>query len=145
VRSIGAITRRRLATIGTEALLPQAARVLSTTPAGLLIVCNAGGAMEGVISKTDIVRTVGEHPETASATALAEVMTREVIFCRPGDTLEHALRQMGEHGLMHVPVIETGSRPSGVMEARDALRALMARASYEIWHLRDYIMGVGYR
>jgi hypothetical protein len=31
------------------------------------------------------------------------------------------------------------------MEARDALRTLVMHASYEIWHLRDYIMGVGYR
>ena len=145
MRSISAITRRRLATIATDAALAQAAKVLATAPAGLLVVCNADGAMEGVISKTDIVRTVGEHPETACTTPAAEAMTRKVIFCRPEDTLEHVLRRMGEHGLMHVPVIEERSRPSGVMEARDALRALMARASHEIGHLRDYIMGPGYR
>jgi len=72
-------------------------------------------------------------------------MTREVVSCRPDDTLEQVLRMMSEHRLVHVPVIETDFRPSGVMEARDALRALMEHASFEIAHLRDYIMGVGYR
>jgi CBS domain-containing protein len=145
VGSISAITRRRLATVGAEAPLPQAARILSTTPVSLVIVCDAGGGMVGVISKTDIVRTVGQQGEAAYAMASAELMTREVVSCRPGDSLEQVLRAMSEHGLVHVPVVEAHSRPTGVMEARDALRALMARASYEIWHLRDYIMGVGYR
>jgi CBS domain-containing protein len=77
--------------------------------------------------------------------ASGELMTRDVVSCRSGDSLEQVLRAMSEHGLVHVPVVEAHSRPAGVMEARDALRALMARASYEIWHLRDYIMGVGYR
>jgi CBS domain-containing protein len=52
---------------------------------------------------------------------------------------------MKRHSLVHVPVIDAQSRPTGVMEARDALRALVADASYEISWLRDYIMGVGYR
>ena len=145
VCSISAVTRRRLATISTSALLPQAAKVLSTAPASLVIVCNAHGAMEGVISKTDIVRTVGLRPEAACTTKLGEVMTRKVIFCHPGDTLEDALGKMRQHGLVHVPVVENDAKPAGVMEARDALRALMARANFEISHLRDYIMGVGYR
>ena len=145
VGSISAITRRRLATVGTDALMPKAAKILSTTPVSLVIVCDAEGRMAGVISKTDIVRMVGEHSEAACTIASGDLMTREVVSCRPDDTLEQVLRMMGEHRLVHVPVIETDSRPSGVMEARDALRALMEHASYEIWHLRDYIMGVGYR
>jgi len=58
VGSVSAITRRRLATVGTDALLPQAAKILSTTPVSLVIVCDAEGRMAGVISKTDIVRSV---------------------------------------------------------------------------------------
>jgi CBS domain-containing protein len=145
VRSIGAVTRRRLATIGTGAPLPQAAKMLSTTPVSLVIVCNADGTMAGVITKTDIVRSLGHDPQAVGSIASGDVMTREVVSCRPGDALQDVLRMMGERGLVHVPVIEDDSRPSGVMEARDALRALASHASYEIWHLRDYIMGVGYR
>jgi CBS domain-containing protein len=145
VGSISAITRRRLATVGTDALLPQAAKLLSTTPVSLVVVCDADGRMAGVISKTDIVRTLGRHSEAACAIASGDLMTREVVSCRPDDTLEEVLRMMSAHRLVHVPVIEAGSRPSGVMEARDALRALMEHASFEIGQLRDYIMGVGYR
>jgi CBS domain-containing protein len=145
VRNISAVTRRRLATVLADAPLPDAARLLSVTPISLVIVCGADGTMAGVITKTDVVCAFGHHAGAASAMTSAQVMTREVVFCRSEDRLEDVLHTMGEHSLVHIPVLEAGSRPIGVMEARDALRALVARASHEIWHLRDYIMGVGYR
>ena len=48
-------------------------------------------------------------------------------------------------GFVHVPVIDAAGRPSGVVNARDALRELMAEGQYEEALLRDYVMGVGYR
>lgn len=145
VRHITAVTRRRLATVAADALLPDAARFLSITPISMVVVCAADGTLAGVITKTDVVSAFGRHAEAASAMASAHVMTREVVSCRSEDRLEDVLHTMGEFSLVHVPVLDADSRPVGVMEARDALRALMARASHEIWHLRDYIMGEGYR
>ncbi len=145
MRSIAQVTGRRLAAIGADAPLRQAARMLAATPVSLVVVCNADGTMVGVLTKTDIVRAVGRNPESAGATVAGEVMTRDVISCRPDDTLDDALQIMNERGLVHMPVIGSDTRPLGVMEARDALRAVVAHASQELWHLRDYIMGPGYR
>jgi CBS domain-containing protein len=72
-------------------------------------------------------------------------MTRNVTCCRPGDTLENVLTVMNKRGLEHIPVIDDKSIPSGVVDARDALKALMAQANYNQTLLRDYVMGVGYR
>jgi CBS domain-containing protein len=145
VGSIDAVTRRRLVTTRADALLPEVAKLLSETPVSLVVVCDPHRAIAGVITKTDIVRKLGQSAATAATTAAAEAMTRDVIHCRPSDSLEDVLQLMKKHSLVHVPVIDAHSRPTGVMEARDALRALVADASYEISWLRDYIMGVGYR
>lgn len=145
VSNISAVTRRRLATVTADAALPDAARLLSDTAISLVVVCGADGAMAGVITKTDLVRTFGRHADAASTMPASRVMTREVVSCRVDERLEDVLHMMAGQSLVHVPVLEDDSRPAGVMEARDALRALMARANFEIWHLRDYIMGVGYR
>jgi CBS domain-containing protein len=72
-------------------------------------------------------------------------MTRDVTCCRLDDTLENVLTVMNERGLEHIPVIDDASIPSGVVDARDALKALMAQANYNEALLRDYVMGVGYR
>ena len=87
LKSIAAVTGRRLATIGAEAPLRQAARMLGATPVSLVIVCNPDGTMAGVLTKTDIVRALGRQPEAAGSLPAGEVMTRDVVFCRPEDTL----------------------------------------------------------
>lgn len=44
-----------------------------------------------------------------------------------------------------MPIVDAEGHPVGVIEARDALRALMAHASEQASLLRDYITGSGYR
>ncbi|MCK0509638.1 CBS domain-containing protein (plasmid) [Aromatoleum buckelii] len=44
----------------------------------------------------------------------------------------------------HLPVVDENYKPVGVINARDALRALMAEEEYEGTLLRDYVMGIGY-
>ena len=53
--------------------------------------------------------------------------------------------KVGERGFVHVPVVDAQHKPSGVLNARDALRELWAEGQYEEALLRDYVMGVGYR
>ena len=50
VSSIDAVTRSRLVMIGGDALLVDAAELLSDTHISLVVVCNCTGAMVGVIA-----------------------------------------------------------------------------------------------
>jgi len=145
VSSIAAVTRSRLVTLSADALLVNAAKLLSDTHISLVVVCNSDGAMVGVITKTDIVREIGRCGESACTTAAADVMTQDVAYCRPTDTLSDVLSMMEKRGFIHTPVVDEQFKPLGVMNARDALRALMAEGKYEMSLLRDYVMGIGYR
>ena len=103
------------------------------------------GRWWGVITKTDIVREIGRCGESACTTAAADVMTRDVTYCRPTDSLADVLSTMEKRGFIHIPVVDEKFEPWGVVNARDALRALMAEGNYEASLLRDYVMGIGYR
>ena len=52
---------------------------------------------------------------------------------------------MEKRGFVHIPVVDENSKASGVVNDRDALRALLAEGKYEASLLRDYVMGIGYR
>lgn len=52
---------------------------------------------------------------------------------------------MKERGFRHVPVIDEGGRPVGVIYAQDAFMTLLQETKYEESLLRDYVMGIGYR
>jgi CBS domain-containing protein len=138
------IALQRLITIRDDALLTEAAKLLSGTHPSLVVVCNPDGVMVGVITKTDVVRQIA-HCEGVSCTmSAAAVMTRDVTCCHPNDVLQDVLSIMKERGLVHIPIIDQDSRPSGVLNVRDALQVLLGELEYDQSFIRDYIMGIGY-
>ena len=145
VSSIAALARSRLVTISADALLVDVAKLLSDTHISLVVVCNSHGAMVGVITKTNIVQQIGRSCASIGTTVAADVMIRNVTSCRPTDSLPDVLSMMEKSGFVHLPVVDEKSKPSGVVNAGDALRALMAEEEYEAALLRDYVMGIGYR
>ena len=145
VSSIEAATRSRLVSVGEGTLLLEVAQLLSDTQISLVVVCDAVGAMIGVITKTDIVQRVGRCLGVACTATAVEIMTRDVTSCSVTDCLPDVLAMMQARGLVHVPVVDAERKPSGVVNARDALRELWAAGQYEETLLRDYVMGVGYR
>ena len=75
----------------------------------------------------------------------AAVMTKDVTFCRPSDSLQDVWSIMKERKLLHVPILGDDMRPLGVFNARDALFVLLEGSEYEAELMRDYVTGIGYR
>jgi len=144
VSSIGDVARSRLLIVGVDTWLMDAAKLLTDTHIGLVVVCGPDGKMAGVITKTDIVRLIGTCAGGACRTRAADVMTQEVTSCCPTDRLPDVLSMMQQRGFVHIPVVDEHYIPVGVINARDALRVLMAEEEYEGSLLRDYVMGIGY-
>ena len=145
VSSIAALTRSRLVTVSADAPLVDVANLLSDTHISLVVVCDSGGAMVGVITKTNIVQQMGRSCDSIGVTLAAEVMTRNVTCCRPTHSLHDVLAMMDKSSFVHIPVVDENGIPCGVVNAGDSLRALMADEKYEAALLRDYVMGIGYR
>jgi len=145
VESILPVARQRMITIEGKNSLVDAANRLLDTHRALLVVCNDQGVMVGVITKTDVVRQVARCRGAVENTQISKVMTKAVASCRGEDALHDVLALMKEKGFVHIPVIDRHSRPRGVVNARDALQALLREATDEELVLRAYVMGVGDR
>jgi CBS domain-containing protein len=72
--------------------------------------------------------------------AVAAVMTKNVTYFRPGDLLKDVWSIMKERSLLHVPIVGEDFRPLGVINAWDALLALLEGAEYEESLLREWLM-----
>jgi CBS domain-containing protein len=139
------LARERLAKVMENAPVSQAASLLATR-SDLVVVCSAAGLLTGVITRTDIVRHVSEHPTAgAGAGAALSVMTRDVVLCRHNETVESVWERMKARSLKNIPVVEAETRPVGVLHARDLLEVLLKASKDQEAMLRDYVMGVGYR
>ena len=144
VEQVLTAARARLVTIASDASLLEAARLLHAGT-DLVVVCGVGGAVAGVITKSDVVARISECQGAACTTAVALVMSADVLQCAPGDRVQDVWSKMKACGLKNVPVCGTDGRPLGVLNARDALSVLLQAVKDEESLLRDYVMGVGYR
>jgi CBS domain-containing protein len=137
--------RNRLVTIRDNALLIDAAKLLCDYNSDFVTVCSFEGLLAGVITKTDVVRQISQCQGAACVAAASAVMTRTVVFCRPGDALQEVWSIMKERRLKNVPIVDQDIRPLGVLNARAALEALLEEVEHEESLLRDYVMTVGYQ
>ena len=126
-------------------MLTTAARLLNDRHINLVVACDNAGAMAGVVTKTEVVRQISHCRGSGCTAAVATVMTKNVTYCRPGDLLQDVWTIMKERGLLHVPIVGEDSKPLGVINARDALVALLEGSEYQEALLRDYVMGIGYQ
>lgn len=136
--------RARLVTVGTDALVTDVATLLAGDH-DLVVISGSDGVMAGVISKTDLVRLLSECHVNVCMLPASVVMTNDVTYCRPTDLLQDVWLLMKERGFRHIPVIDRDSKPVGVVNAKDALQALLTEVTDEEALLRDYVMGIGYR
>ncbi|NYT24362.1 CBS domain-containing protein [Alcaligenaceae bacterium] len=139
------VARTRLVTLAVEAPVIEAAKLLSAPDTHLLVVCNHGGAMTGVLTKADIVKQISHCTGCSCTEGVAGIMTRDVVACRPGDRLREVWDVMQGRALKQIPISDEQSRPVGVLYANDALQWLWKEAEYKEELLRDYVMGTGYR
>jgi CBS domain-containing protein len=138
------MARDRLVTITDDVPLMEAAKALLAA-SELLIVCDSAGVMVGVVTKTDIVAQISHCQGASCMTAVAVMMTRDVLRCLPTDRLHEVWPRMKARGVKNIPVVDSNSRPVGLLHARDILQVLLTGSKDEEAMLRDYVMGVGYR
>ncbi len=136
--------RERLVTIVDDARLVEAAKLLSSGT-DLVIVCDSDGILQGVVTKTDVVKQISVCQGATCMCPISSVMTRDVVLCRGSDRLEDVSESMKQRHLKNIPVVDADNRPIGVLTARVILRALLSDAKYEEAQLVDFVTGVGYR
>ena len=143
IETLRPMTAARLVVIAIDTSLRNAAVALSNRHIGLLVVCDENRRAAGVVSKSDIVRHlsgvgVAEAP-------VANLMSRNIVSCGPEDDLYATWQRMAAQDLQNMPVLNTDSKPLGVLDIRDALKALFEQEEYQERLLSNYVAGIGYQ
>ncbi len=142
VDSLYAVTSSRLAVVDFDATLHAAALSLSRPEVGLLVVCSDKG-VEGVLSKSDLVRLFAGAALPDSP--VVHAMSRSIVSCRPEDSVHAVWQTMTARGLQNLPVIDAQNGPIGVLNIRDAMNVLFEQEEMQERMLTNYVNGVGYR
>ncbi len=94
---------------------------------GFLPVCDQSKKVLGALTDRDIVvRAVAE--KKPASTMIEDVMTRDVISCRPEDDVDEARQAMAEHRTSRILCLDEGGRLQGVISLADLARSEGAKA-----------------
>jgi len=98
----------------------EAAKLMAECDAGALPV-GEDDRLVGVVTDRDIaIRAVAERK--SPDTPVAEVMTRQVLYCFEDESIEHVAQNMGEQKVRRLPVMNREKRLVGILSIGDVSR-----------------------
>ena len=86
----------------------EASRLLDRYNIGALPVCNATGALRGIITDRDIVTRCLAAERDPSKTPVRDVMSKSVLSVAPDDDVREAGHKMATGRVRRIPVTENG-------------------------------------
>ena len=126
-------------TVSPDSTLHVAAGVLAEHRIGALVVSPDGRTIDGILSERDIVRLVALDGARALDQPVRNAMTQRVRTCRRTDSVEDLMRQMTEHRIRHVPVVDDDGSLSGIVSIGDVVKHRVEALEDERKLLTDYI------
>lgn len=125
-----------IVTILPTETIEAAAKKLATKRIGALVVKDRIGRLTGMLSERDIVTALAGNGPSALAMKVEDVMTREVVTCKPTDAVRELMALITIRRIRHVPVVDDG-RMVGVVSIGDVLKSRLDEKEQEVAILRD--------
>lgn len=134
---------RSLITASKDMTVRVACRLMTENKIGaLLVVENA--RIAGIFTERDVLNKVLSAGLDPDSTRLEQVMASDPQTIGIDKPLAYALYMMAEGGFRHVPVVDKGGVPVGMVSARDALGQDMVDLEREMKHLQELETSIGY-
>ena len=115
----------------------EALELLARHEVGALMVM-AQGRLVGIVSERDYTRKVALQGRNSRETAVAEIMTRNVIVVSSATRTRECMTLMSQHRIRHLPVVDGGT-VLGMISIRDILDDIIADHERTIEQLQSYI------
>jgi CBS domain-containing protein len=126
----------RVATMRPEAAIDTVIHRMRLDRIGAIVVSSDGSTIEGILSERDIVYGLVEHGAGLLKMTAADVMTHEVVTCRPQDSIKDVMSKMTHRRIRHVPVVEHGEL-AGIVSIGDVVKHRLEEAELEATVLRE--------
>ncbi len=138
VSAILANKGREVVTIGPAAAIADAVAVLAKRRIGAVLVLEENGRIAGIVSERDIVRSIAPSAGAALGHPVAAIMTRSVMTCSEGETIDSVMSRMTRGRFRHLPVVNHG-RLTGIISIGDVVKARIEQVEHEAEEMRAYI------
>ena len=113
------IMKRTVECVTANDTVQTAARKMRDDNIGFLPVCENGMKPVGTVTDRDLAIRACVDDKPASKTKIGDVMTREVVACKPSDEVRRAEELMAKHHKSRMLCIDEGGKLVGVISLSD--------------------------
>jgi CBS domain-containing protein len=140
IRDLLSIKSPQVLSIAPEASSLDAAILMNERKVGSLLVMDPETVV-GIITERDLLQRVLVERRDPAETTVGEVMTQEVLCCKPHTTIEEARTVMKNRRIRHLPVVDEAGQLRGLISIGD-LNAFEAYSQEQTIHvMTEYIHG----
>lgn len=93
-----------------------------------------GGRLVGIFTERDVLDKIALDP-AAAGRPVKDFMTKEPMTIGRDDSLAKAIHYMHRHGFRHVPIVDDGGRPVGLVGQMDVVRFLAGEYAATVLNL----------
>ena len=129
---------RTVTTAKPHATMREVIDILAARHIGALVIADDDGAMKGIVSERDVVRTLASHGIEAMDKSVSSFMTKDVKSATEDDDIIDVARRMTAGRFRHMPVVADG-RLVGIVSVGDAIKFRLEQMEAEHSALREYI------
>lgn len=137
------IAGRNLVTTEKNSTVRAACKLMAEKRIGAVLVVEKG-CIAGIFTERDALNKVLAGGLDPDKTLLSQVMVSDLQTIRADKPLAHALHLMAEGNFRHVPVVDDGGAPLGMVSARDALGQDLVDLERDIRRREDLENSIGY-
>lgn len=114
-------------------------RIMSRKDVGAVLVIDKE-KLVGIFSERDYARKIILEGKSSKDTAVGELMTKDVYYVEPKNTLHETLAVMTSRGIRHMPVMDK-EQLVGIVTIIDVGNQVVADQEFTIRELEKYISG----
>jgi CBS domain-containing protein len=114
-----------------------AVQKLASADIGSLIVIEDDRPV-GIFTERDYARNVILKGKSSPTTPVRDIMTTQIFFARPEQTVEECMAVMTDQHLRHLPVLE-GEKLIGMISIGDLVKSIIADQKFTIEQLEHFI------
>lgn len=125
--------------VSPDTLVYDALKLMADKNLGAVLVLEAS-KLVGIFSERDYARKVILMGKSSKEIPVKEIMTEEVLYVRPNQSIEECMALMTAKRIRHLPVLE-GEQLVGVISIGDVVKAFISEQEFVIKQLENYITG----
>jgi len=139
VKDILSKKENQVYTVSPEKTVFEALKIMSDQDIGALIVTE-GDSVKGIFSERDYARKVILKGKSSKDLKVSDIMTTDVLFVTPKNTVEECMALMTEKRIRHLPALEN-KKLTGLVSIGDIVKQVISDHKFTIKELEKYISG----